>query len=299
MPEEQQESFASSSGNVHTPTSGIGQPEGTVNIPLPGGGKVEAPFPKVAALLLAALVVAAVALFIYSKQVDPLLHKGETLVPNIQLKTYREEEKNLASDEQQLAQLRSVAAIRQHVQNEQYRIHYNERPTWKNSIRVAGAQLEISFFKSDGCFFVRRKSSDPKVPVSKDWIVDLSQYPIQKSPGAVNGGTQDSGSYYTGEKKQLGLPLLPTFPDDPLEVLAKPGARVGHSGPELVPAQYHPVAGRCINPHPGTFQTWVGQRNGCWIQIWRRFQDGCVHYEWFNSCYNYWDPKIYWTFCVH
>ena len=62
---------------------------------------------------------------------------------------------------------------------------------------------------------------------------------------------------------------------------------------------------RCQDPHPGQFQTWNGQQNGCWIQVWRKWPDGCQHYQWYNSCNGYWDaypngaPKVFWTCCIH
>lgn len=65
-------------------------------------------------------------------------------------------------------------------------------------------------------------------------------------------------------------------------------------------------SGRCLNPHPGVFQFWTGpERNGCWAAIWRRWQDGCLQYQWFNTCNNSWDMNpdgsahVYWRFCVH
>jgi len=62
---------------------------------------------------------------------------------------------------------------------------------------------------------------------------------------------------------------------------------------------------RCQDPHPGQFKYWNGQQNGCWIQVWRAWPDGCQHFQWFNSCNNYWDsypngaPRVNWTCCVH
>lgn len=64
--------------------------------------------------------------------------------------------------------------------------------------------------------------------------------------------------------------------------------------------------GRCINPHPGAdFQSWDGQENGCLVQKWRRWTDGCTHYQWYDRCQNTWDnepdgrPRVTWTCCVH
>ena len=59
--------------------------------------------------------------------------------------------------------------------------------------------------------------------------------------------------------------------------------------------------GRCWGPgaHPGQFTWWYGQANGCWVQLWRQWPDGCTHYQLFNTCGNYFDPQIHWTCCVH
>jgi hypothetical protein len=65
------------------------------------------------------------------------------------------------------------------------------------------------------------------------------------------------------------------------------------------------AAGRCLNPHPGDFRTWYGQRNGCWIEVWRQWPDSCQHVQFFDSCHGTWDvnpngtPRVRWTTCVH
>jgi len=62
---------------------------------------------------------------------------------------------------------------------------------------------------------------------------------------------------------------------------------------------------KCLDPHPNAFRFWYGQQNGCWVQVWRSWPEGCQHYQWFNSCNRYWDlhpngaPKVNWTCCVH
>ena len=66
---------------------------------------------------------------------------------------------------------------------------------------------------------------------------------------------------------------------------------------ELRPVQM--AGGHCINPHPGAYNQWYGQANGCFVQVWRQFQDGCTYFQWFNRCLNYFDPAITWTRCVH
>lgn len=59
------------------------------------------------------------------------------------------------------------------------------------------------------------------------------------------------------------------------------------------------AAGRCLNPHPGEFKTWYGARNGCWVQVWRAWPDGCQHYQNFDACHGAWDAPVIWTSCVH
>ena len=67
-----------------------------------------------------------------------------------------------------------------------------------------------------------------------------------------------------------------------------------------------PACGRrCLDPHPGAFRAWNGQQNGCLIQVWRAWPEGCRHFQWYNSCNGVWDsypngaPRVYWDCCVH
>lgn len=51
--------------------------------------------------------------------------------------------------------------------------------------------------------------------------------------------------------------------------------------------------------HPGPFETKYGVKNGCWVPVWRMFQDGCVHVQMFDVCHGTWDATIRWTSCRH
>lgn len=61
--------------------------------------------------------------------------------------------------------------------------------------------------------------------------------------------------------------------------------------------------GRCQNPHPGEFQTSYGNKNGCWVEVVRRWADGCEHVQMLNTCSGAWDanadgsPRVRWTRC--
>src|SRR4051812_7814790 len=73
-----------------------------------------------------------------------------------------------------------------------------------------------------------------------------------------------------------------------------------HTVSTLIRATTQSCRGRCLDPHPGAFRQWTGQQNGCWVQVWRSWPEGCQHYQWYNSCNGYWDsyhngaPKVFW-----
>jgi hypothetical protein len=72
----------------------------------------------------------------------------------------------------------------------------------------------------------------------------------------------------------------------------------------LLTATVH-AQGRCQNPHPGEFQTSYGNKNGCWVEVVRRWSDGCEHVQMLNTCSGAWDanadgsPRLRWTQCRH
>lgn len=61
----------------------------------------------------------------------------------------------------------------------------------------------------------------------------------------------------------------------------------------------------CLNPHPGEFRWWYGKQDGQWIEVWRKWPEGCQHVQMFNTYYRTWDsnpdgtPRVRWTCCVH
>jgi hypothetical protein len=71
----------------------------------------------------------------------------------------------------------------------------------------------------------------------------------------------------------------------------------------LVPALE--AQGRCPARHEGRFKTWNGQKQGCRVQVWRQWPDGCTHYQMMNACNGAWDtnpdgsPRVIWTVCRH
>lgn len=62
----------------------------------------------------------------------------------------------------------------------------------------------------------------------------------------------------------------------------------------------------CLNPHPGKFEWQYGeQKPGGWVEVWRRWQEGCTHVQMFHAPSQTWDsnpdgsPRVRWTCCVH
>jgi hypothetical protein len=61
----------------------------------------------------------------------------------------------------------------------------------------------------------------------------------------------------------------------------------------------------CLNPHPGAFRWWYGERRGEWVEVWRAWPEGCQHVQMFHPRTGSWDSnpdgtaRVRWTCCVH
>jgi hypothetical protein len=129
--------------------------------------------------------------------------------------------------------------------------------------------LTVKYYESDGCLYVLRASSG-------QWLRDATKRgPAGRSPGDV------SAALSGGLAAAMLVPVL------------------------YRPAEEQGPGGGCLNPHPGKYQSSDGQRKGCWLQVWRRWPDGCAHYQWFNTCASTWEldsrgrPAVHWTACRH
>jgi hypothetical protein len=146
---------------------------------------------------------------------------------------------------------------------------------------AAPDELQVTYFSSDHCVRVHRHHG-------KD-----TQDKWEKEIFASNAGANASASLlvdpdhlgdFAGERNRT--------PGDTANRSAI--LPIAFSDPHIVRVQAH-----CLNPHPGPFRWWWGPPNGCFVPMYRQFADGCLHYQIFNSCANYWDGNINWTACYH
>lgn len=181
--------------------------------------------------------------------------------------------------------------------------HFNEKP---QSTTSGPAGVQMAYYASDGCILVIRSSHGR--PDTKHWVLDLSRVALPAPPTSPTSPQPNNAAVAPGPFAGRSEPAL-------LAELELP--HVGQSSPKRLPPMYdlsdrlemasdanppvlRPVqGGRCLAQHPGQFQWWYGQVNGCFVQVWRKWPDGCTQFQWYNRCYNYFDPGITWTACFH
>jgi hypothetical protein len=192
-----------------------------------------------------------------------------------------------------------------------FRAHWEDTDKTESTLPLnESGRLVVAYFNHDGAILVTRFSSDARIPPVHHWIVDLARVPLQSSPGPTSGGHLSTGLDGSSERPYPAfpgltfqaaemIPLLGNREDGRARKTAIAELTKSPDAGSIQSQQVQACGGRCVNPHPGPFQSWNGQVNGCFIQVWRRWGDSCTHYQWWNSCYNYWDPQIWWTCCVH
>jgi hypothetical protein len=163
--------------------------------------------------------------------------------------------------------------------------------------------VTADFYPSDGCIHVVRKQPLTEVAsggnqaqvmygnTAQDiWIPDPNRLAAQLSPDSSHE-----------PDLRPAFPVLskgPNRSEEAAQWVSKKGRvkllRVSSVSLKKVQLRQ----GACLNPHPGTFQVQNRQVNACQVQVWRRFLDGCVHYQMYNACTGQWTPGVIWTFCV-
>ncbi len=141
----------------------------------------------------------------------------------------------------------------------------------------------VATYFSDGCISIERPGEPlpylTHAEANVEWSLSPSRRPAPKAP-----------------KLPSATPIYGATVDVPGEVPIATEDLFGTYPFSL--SQLRPVQGSCLNPHPWPFGSWWGPANGCWIPLFRRWNDGCQHYQMYNTCAGQWDPQIHWTFCV-
>lgn len=276
-----------------TPSPG---PDGPVNqvgrgqIPTLRIFGMEIPLPPWAVSVLAVVaIIAVVVIFVFA-----IIHYRDDQTANKKIEQQRKElEKQQEELEEQQKKLNeegekvNLAGIEYNESN----LHRREQSLDKEFKK---AKVLVQLYGSDGCVWVTRSGS------KSTWLPDPKK--ISPAPSPKPGDNVIGWSRAPGLSMHRSESLVP-------QALAQPVAfspALFRRGGQMALAQQGSPCGRkCQNPHPGEFRSWEGRRQDCWVQVWREWQDGCKHYQWYNKCYSYWDsdergqPRVYWTCCTH
>jgi hypothetical protein len=137
------------------------------------------------------------------------------------------------------------------------RRHFWEAP--EDEFQIDGGQGEVRHYASDHCSVIV-------------WtMADGSQRPI----------------FALHPEREAAMDV-----DLELEIL-----RSGAAGIVPVGSCPGPGPGCCIDPHPPPWEEKVQPLDDCLARVWRRFQDGCLHYQ-DTDCTGRWGPVV-WRECYH
>jgi hypothetical protein len=160
---------------------------------------------------------------------------------------------------------------------QEYSVHSMENPEKHELFEEADGKLLLRIFK-DHCVLIQRQTLRG---TRTKLVMDLAKGPadlIQPPP-----------------KLSSFLGLFPALE-----------ASAGDAPPMPVAAPQPNACQRgCLNPHPGEFRWWYGQRHGQWVEVWRQWPDGCQHVQMLNVEHRTWDSnpdgsaKVRWSCCVH
>ncbi len=201
--------------------------------------------------------------------------------------------------EEQAGQLHRVSELNE------YQRHLSEVLLHKSTV-LEGPELgvlTVGYYASDGCLLIT--ATPPGNQGSLHHFIQKAAY-AGPPPGPTLGGRSADNIGTSPEIRPGARNSAREFRDAApqatngaltIATVLLANTTAGSSG--------QGCTGRCTSPHPGPFRSWNGDRNGCWLAIWRQWADGCTHYQWYNTCNGAWDsnpdgsPKVWWTCCVH
>lgn len=198
-------------------------------------------------------------------------------------------QQNLSSAKRDLAQEQAKERAAEDAYTEIMK-HSNEKGDWHYPLKN-DSNVIVTHYASDGCISILHPGQG-----QPQFIKDPARNPQPPAPGATDGQISQQQMPPALVHKTGGSTAIAQLQLIDLNI-ASPGN---------VPALRAVVLnGKCLNPHPGNYVSSSGRVQGCWKQIWRKWPDGCTHYQWFNTCTSVWDaapngaPRIYWTACNH
>lgn len=182
----------------------------------------------------------------------------------------------------------------------EYMKHINEKA---QPVPSGMAGVQMLYYASDGCILVIRSSANR--PDTKHWVLDLSRVALPTPPALPKPTNAEIAPEPFAERSEPVLLAELELPDSghasrkTLPPMYDLSDRIEIASDATVPMLRPVQGGHCLPQHPGQFQWWYGQVNGCFVQVWRKWPDGCTQFQWYNRCYNYFDPGINWTACFH
>jgi hypothetical protein len=194
--------------------------------------------------------------------------------------TNQKDRANIEKD--RLESLNQITSRNTNLVTQEMKKHESDNSGHQFHLDNAGKTI-ATYFESDGCIIISR--------------------PGKKLPYLD----------HPGDRVEVSLGPSLTVPSDPS--VAAPPVRLEQADPSAIgksstktketirqqsrinrPRLLKVQAG-CLNPHPWPFQSWWGPANGCFAPLYRKWNDGCTHYQFYNSCNGQWDPRIFWTVC--
>lgn len=244
-----------------------------------GPVEIRAQLPRWAIALLSILVIAGVTIVGYiwasgeiKKQVA--LTKSQVLVPLADMAVYQEQSFH-AGDTPQLLTERLGSPESQE-------------------------DVTLTRYPRDGCISIVHHRPGQSKPETF-WIFGPGRQP---TPGTSPKPVASVSSEYTREGTDFTTANARSTPHQSfqLDIVSRHRLDILDPTPTVEAAG---MMGQCVDPHPGPFTFQNVPVNQCLVQVWRYFQDGCVHYQLYNPCTGMWDvypngaPRVNWTRCVH
>lgn len=225
-----------------------------------------------------------------------IIHYRYDLIAN---KTITKQGKELQAQREELKKWEESLRLQQF--GFQHAIRHSAEVDRTNFLKNPRFKLLVRFYDSDNCMLVVREpeqgSGDPPV---------VNWFPNPKNSSPPTGKLELGKSRTSLEPGQRMLRSeSPALAQALVQPISFSTASVRLNGQMALAQPASPCRGQCQNSHPGRFDSWQGERRGCWVQVWRKWPDGCTHYQWFNTCNSYWDsdergqPRLNWTCCNH